>query len=170
MSFWDQFEDEEIDSVKGTEGGLYLKPGNFLLQVQRCKMIETRDGNDAFVAELKVIETDIEDKDLQPGAEPSLYVNLSGKFPKLALGNVNDFVRAGLGSLAQQHGEDHPPLEEITLNKDIMKKITGAKNLLAGVYLDCNAFNKPTREGRDFTRMKWKVPDNVAEIAQAYAA
>lgn len=171
MSFWDKFNDEEINDTTGTEGGLYLKPGNYLVQIQRCKMIETRDKNNAFIAELKVAWTDTDDRDLQKGSEPSVFVNMDGKYPDVALGNVNDIVRAGLASMAAQHGQEHPPLKDIPLNKEVMKKVTGAKNLLAGVYLEVYAFNKPTREGKDFTRLKWKVPteDTIAKMSAAAA-
>lgn len=169
MSFWNKLQDDKVDinEAKGTEGGLYLIPGNYKVEVQRCKMIKTRERHDAFVAEMKVLWTDVESQSLKPGSMPSYFVDMDGKFPELALGNVADFARVGLASLAAKYGKDVPPLEEIPLDTDTMNKITQAKNLLAGTILEVNAFNKPTREGKDFTRLKWKVPVDAKEL---YAA
>lgn len=165
MGFWDRLEENDFNQARGTQGGLYFKPGNYLVQIQRCKMITTQQNHEAFVAEFKVIETDVEDPNLKPGAEPSYFVDMDGKYPELALGNVADITRAGLASLACMHGEEHPPIEQIELTKEVGKAVTGKDNLLAGVYLSVYAFNKPTREGNDFTRFKWRIPENIAELA-----
>lgn len=165
MGFWDKVNDEEINDAHGTKGGLYLCPGNFIVQVQRCKMIKTRQKHEAFVGELLVIESDVEE--LPAGAKPSFYVDMDGKFPELSLGNVADFIRNGLASLARQHGEEHPPVEDIELTAAIGKAVTGADNLLAGVFLRAYAFNKKTREGNNFTRIDWSVPDTLNELLAA---
>jgi hypothetical protein len=166
MGYWDK---KDIGKAKGTEGGLYFKPGKYLAQIQRCKMIETQKKHEAFVAEFKIIETDVEDPNLQAGAEPSYFVDMDGEYPDLSLGNVADIMRAGLASLAEQHGEEHPVPDQIELSDEIANAITEEDNLLAGVYLDVYAFNKPTRAGNDFTRFKWRIPENLKEILAAQA-
>jgi hypothetical protein len=167
MGFWDKITDNDINNARGTEGGLYLCPGNFTVQILRCKMIETKDKHEAFVAELNVLKSDTDE--LKADTQPSYYVDMDGKFPQLSLGNVADFIRAALASMAQQHGEECPPLEEIELTKALGESVTGVDNLLAGVYLNCFAFNKKTRAGSDFTRTKWSTPDNLTEILAAAA-
>ncbi len=162
MGFWSTIGSEKIKNAKSTEGGLYLPPGNFVVQISKCKMIKTMEGADAFIAEFSVIESDVEK--MKVGEQPSYYVGF-GKFPTLSLGNIVDFMRAGLASLAEAHGEEHPPISEIEVNEDVAEAITGTENILAGTYLAVYAFNKKTKDGGDFTRMKWSVPKNVAELA-----
>lgn len=166
MGYWKNRE-EKLGDARGTQGGLYFVPGNYIAQIQRCKMIETRDKDEAFIAEFKVLETDVEDVSLKPGAQPSYFVNMDGKFPALSLGNVADLMRAGLASLAEQHGEEHEPQDEIEITDDIADAITEEDNLLAGVFLKVYAFNKPTKEGKPFTRIKWSVPENLKALAAA---
>jgi hypothetical protein len=168
MGYWTNRK-EKINDARGTQGGLYFVPGNYIAQIQRCKMIETRDKDEAFVCEFKVIETDVEDKNLKPGSQPSYFVNMDGKFPDLSLGNVADIMRAGLASLAEQHGEEHEPQDEIEITDEIADAITEEQNLLAGVFLQVYAFNKPTRENKPFTRIKWSVPENLKELVAANA-
>lgn len=169
MGFWDQLKDKDINEAKSTEGGLYFSPGNYIAQIQRCKMIVTRDKKNAFIAEFKIISTDVDDPNLKPGSEPAYYVDMDGKYPELSLGNVADFVRAGLASLAVQHGEEHPPIAQIELTKKVANSVTGADNILAGVYLDINAYHKT---GKTFTHFKWRVPtaEKLAELVAAAEA
>lgn len=167
MGFWDKVKDKDVNDASGTKGGLYISPGNFIFQVQRCKMIETRDKHDAFVGELLTIESDSEK--LVAGDRPSYFMDMD-KFPELAMGNVADFIRAGLASLAAQHDEECPDMEDIELDAATGKAVTGSDNILAGVYLQCYAFNKPTKTGNNFTRTIWSVPENLDELLAADAA
>ena len=158
MSFWKTIEEKgtKINDARSTQGGLYFAPGNYTAQIQRCKMIRTLAGEDAFVVEFRVIKSDV--AVLGPGSEPSYYVGMGGKYPALSLGNVADLMRAGLAALAISAGEEHPPIKQIELDTLTCESITGADNILAGVILDVYAFNKPTKDGSDFTRIKWRVP------------
>jgi hypothetical protein len=161
-----------IKEAHGTRGGLYLKPGKYTLQVLRCKLIESFRKDPTFVAELRVVtsEKNSEDEPLAPGSEPSFVINMNGKFPELALGNVADFMRAGLASLADQHNESRPSdISGVEVDEAVASAVSGEDNLLAGVYVTANAFNKKTREGNDFTRITWDVPDNLAELVGASA-
>lgn len=153
-----------IKEARGTEGGLYLEPGNYLVQINRCKMIETHAGAPMFIAELLLLESDNEK--LKVGSEPSYTVKFGGEYPKLALGNVADFMRACLASMADALGEERPEdISEVEIDEPTAEAITGEENLAAGVYLTCKAFNKKTKkDNKDFTRTKWGVPENLAEL------
>jgi hypothetical protein len=170
MAFWDKVTKEQLKDARGTQGGLFFRPGNYLVQIQRCKMVETRQKHEAFVAETKVLETDTQDPNLQAGSEPAYFVDLDGKFPELAEGNMADFLRAALASFAHQNGEEHPPVDEITLTPEIGKAVTGEDNLLAGTYLQVHAYNKVTKEGKDFTKFRWRIPENLEERLAIAAA
>ena len=178
MGFWDKIDEDKMKDARSTQGGVYFTPGRYpVVQVLRCKMIKTQERHDAFIAECRILVADDtytkkegEEAPLQAGDEPALYVDMDGKYPDLSLGNVMDFMRAGLASLAEQHGQEHPPVEQIEVGKDEANSVTGAENLLAGVLLSVTAFNKPTREGRNFTRIKWAVPADVAALAEEHGA
>ena len=165
MGFWDKVSDKDINNAKGSEGGEYLPPGNFVIQVLRCKEKTTRGKEEAFIAELLVVESDNEN--MPVGKMPALFIKDIPEFPELALGNVADFIRAGLVSMSEQHDEECPPVDEIELTKELGKSVTGTDNLLAGVFLTAYAYNKKTRKDKDFTRYKWSTPPNLAELVTA---
>ncbi len=168
MGFWDN---KNINDASSTKGGLYFEPGNYLVQVQCCKMIVTRNKDNMFVAECIIIKSDSDNKSLQPGAEPAYAVNMDGRFPDLSMGNVADFMRAGLASMAEQVGEEHEEVDKIEIDDDTANSITDEEeNLLSGVFLEVKAWNKPTREGNDFTRVNFRVPGNVQGLAEEHAA
>ncbi len=158
----------KIKDARGSRGGLYIKPGNYVVKVMRCRMVDSFKGHTNFIAELQVVESDVEDLDV--GSEPSFVINMEGEYKDLALGNVADFMRAGLGSLADRHGESRPAdLDEVDVDEEVADTVTGEDNLLAGVFLTAKAWNHETRKGKDFTRIKWGVPDNLKELVQAAA-
>lgn len=165
MGFWNKVTDEEVNNASTSGGGLYLLPGNYIVQILRCKEFTTRAKDEAFIAELLVIESDNEK--MPAGSKPSFFVKQLPEYPDLALGNVADFIRAGLQSLATQHGEDCPDIDDIELTVETGESVTGSDNLLAGVYLAAYAFNKKTKKDNDFTRIEWSVPDNLDEILAA---
>ena len=159
----------KINTAKGSRGGLYIKPGNYIVRILRCRLVESFKKNKNFIAELLVVETDNED--LPVGAEPSFVINMDGEYPDLALGNVADFMRAGLASLADQHDEVRPDdLDEVEVDEEVADTVAGEDNLLAGVYLTAKAWNHETRKKTDFTRIKWGVPEDVKGLAKKAAA
>lgn len=142
--FWDNIEDNS-----GTEGGEYFTPGNYFVKVIRCKEINTENGTHAFVAECEVLESD--NDETKVGSHPSLFVNMNHKWPKLAKGNIADFMRAGLASAAEAMGEEAPEL-----NKQMAMLIKGEENILAGTFLAVRGWNKKTKEKKeDFTMLEW---------------
>ena len=162
----------KIKDARGTRGGLYVTPGNYVFRVKRCIMKESFKGDPNFIAELETISSQksADNDPLAPNSAPSYVVNLKGKYPDLALGNVADFMRAGLASLADQHHEERPSsIEEIEVDEEIAEAITGESNLLAGVYLAAHAFNHKTRDDKDFTRVEWSVPPDLEELLKSAA-
>ena len=156
----------KIKDAKGSRGGRYIMPGSYVVQVMRCRMVDSFKGNTNFIAELLVVETD--NDDLAVASEPSFVINMNSDYPDLALGNVADFMRAGLASLADQHDEGRPEdLDEVEVNEEVADTIAGEDNLLAGVFLTAKAWNHETRKGTDFTRIKWGVPDDVKALVKA---
>ncbi len=157
---------QNINNAKGSRGGQYIKPGNYTVKVMRCRMVKNYKKNTNFIAELLVVESD--NDELGIGTEPSFVINLDSDYPDLALGNVADFMRAGLASLADQHNETRPSdIDEVPIDEETADAVAGEQNLLAGAFLTAKAWNHETRKGNDFTRIKWGVPENLGELVQA---
>lgn len=161
MGLWDKVKDEDINNARSTKGGAYFKPGNYVVRVLRCKELETRAKDEVFIAECEILDTD--NDECPVGYRPALYIEKNPAYPTLWLGNVADFIRAGMASLAVAQGEEPPPAEKIELTKAVGEAVTGEENLLAGVILMVYAFNKETKEKKKpFTRFEWTVPDKAA--------
>lgn len=144
----------DVGAADPTAGGLYFQPGNYRVQVDRVKMVKSQtNGRDFFTVETTVIESDNEK--LGTGMKPSWLVELPGKFPATALGNVKDFLLAGYGYLFKEQGLPLPTKEQIG-DKEADEAI-GEENPLAGAVLSVSAFNKVTKQGNDFTRVRWSV-------------
>lgn len=166
MGLWSNIKDQDVNNASGTKGGVYLKASlegsNYTVLVHRCSEKETRKKVNAFIAELEVVATDNENCPV--GYRPSFFVQDNPLYPDMALGNIADFLRAGLASMAQSQGGEEEP-DDIELTKAIGEACTGEENLLAGTYLQVYVYNKKTKEKKeDFTHHVWSVPANVAEL------
>ena len=143
----------KIAGAKGTEGGSYFVPGLYTVKIERCKVGETRANKPFFAAECEILKSNNEE--LKVGASANFFV-LFDEYPELSLGNVADFMRVGMQSYFIQNDVDMPAGFEI--DEEVADEIAGEENLLAGVILDVEAYNKKTKQNTDFTRFKWKVP------------
>lgn len=159
MGLWDNVSNKDMNDARSTKGGVYFKPGNYVVRVLRCKELVTRAKDEAFIAECEVLDSD--NPECPVGQRPALYIEKNDAYPTLWLGNVMDFVRAGMSSMAVQAGDEAP--EKIELTKEIAEAVTGEENLLAGVILLVHAYNTVTKgKGANFTRFEWTVPDKAA--------
>lgn len=163
----------ESKTAKGTEGGIFFLPGTYLAEVTRCKEGVNQHGKKFFVAEFKILESDHPERKV---GTPCSFMVTFDKWPKLAMGNVCDFLRAGLSSKLAAVGVS-VPFDKIDLDDDIGNNCVGEKNELVGVKLRLFAFNKLTKEGKDFTRHTWFLPsaqigatDKAAALAAPSAA
>jgi hypothetical protein len=147
------FDNRDIENARGTQGNPYPLPGKYAVDIARCKEGKNRKGVDFFVAELLIVESNNPER--KPGTHMDYYVGLD-KDP--ALGNIADFMRVGLSAFAMQ--KHNTPIEpkDVQLDKATADKVTGEENMLIGVRINAEAYNKPTKAGNDFTRVKWMVP------------
>ncbi len=145
----------KVKTAKGTEGGIYFLPGTYLVEIVRCKEGLNQHQKKFFVAECKILESDNPERKV---GTPCSFMVTFDKFPDLSMGNVADFLRAALSSKLAAMGID-VPFEKVTLDDNIGNDCVGEKNELVGVKLRTFAFNKPTKEGTDFTRHKWYLPN-----------
>lgn len=155
-----------MNSASSTQGGNYIRPGNYLYKINRVKVQESQVGSKSFfVAELEVLAADKTDDDVKPngvGENVSMIVEVPGKYPELSFGNIKAFLKAAYGTIAEASGEDGPTDEDI--DEEMTEAATSEDNPLAGVFVYAKAFNKLTKQGKDFTRVDWSVPSNLKEL------
>ncbi len=139
-----------IGEAKYSEGGVYLKPGVYRLQVIACKYLKTRTGKDAFVVECKILEST--EPSLLPGGICSWMVTLD-KEP--ALGNIKQFLQSILAC------------DEGQIDETVVEAAIGPTNPLANRIVRASAVNIKTKANRDFTKVKFMT--DSAEGAAAAA-
>lgn len=158
-----------MGKVRSTQGGNYIRPGNYLHRINRCKEQKNDDTNKThFIAELTVMESKQTDDDVKPnavGEDVSVVIEVPGEWPKLSFGNIKALLKAGFGSVAEANGDEGPTDDEI--DEEMTDHAVSEENPLAGVFVRAKAFNKPTKKGNDFTRVNWSVPGNLEELAES---
>ena len=158
-----------MGGTRSTQGGNYIRPGNYLWQVARVKQQESQVGSRTFfIGELTVIESEATDEEVKPnavGEDVSFVVEVPGDYPDLSLGNIKAFLGAAFGAQAALQGDDGPSDDEI--DEALTDHAVSEDNPLAGIFVGGKAFHKKTKKGTNFTRINWSVPDNVAELAAA---
>ena len=140
----------KMKEAKENAGGLYLQPGNYLVEVSDIKQQASSVGHQVFyIVEMKILESD--NDELRPGMEPAWLVDLTMKYENLALGNVKAFLRAAYGTLAIAEGEEVPDQEDIGMD-EAEASCTG---ILNGTKVYAKAFNITTKSGNPFTKVSW---------------
>lgn len=133
---------DKIKEASVTEGGQYVLPGMYRAQINYCKQKTTRKGIGMVAVELRVLESTNPDRPV--GSDMSWVVTMD---KDAAMGNVKQFIAAVMGIDPKE--VDVPGAE----------MIFSEANPLKGKFIRISAFNKPTKEGKDFTRV-WFVNDS----------
>lgn len=155
---------KDIKEAKTTGSGQVFLPGKYLLKLNACKLIDSSvKASVFFIAEFEIVESDNEKR--KPGGSMSWVIDLTGgKFPSLSLGNVKNFLHVAYSSFMLESGEAPP--EEEDINEEMSDNAVSEENPLCGVLIAAEAWNKPTRDKQsEYTRVKWDVPESVAEKA-----
>lgn len=130
----------KVAGARPTEGGRYFAPGEYVVRLQAIKHIQTRMQKDAFVVETRIVESNV-DK-LPAKSECSWMVTMD---KDAAPGNIVGFVVAATGCTPEEVDEAG------------VLALVGKDQPLAGHFMRISAFNKPTRDGKPFTRVKWQM-------------
>ena len=143
----------KISEAKYSEGGVYILPGVYRLEVIKCIAKATRTGKNAFIAEFKILEST--HKDRLPGSLCSWVVTLD-KEP--ALGNIKQFISEAAGV----------PIEAVDeAGAEAIVAETGpSPNPLAGYIVRAAAVDILTKAGRTFTKVKF-IRDSAGAAAAA---
>ena len=129
-----------IKQAQVNKGGVYLKEGNYLLEIEAVKLIPSRKKDDLSVVESKVIEADGTDANVE-GSSASWIANLTKH--DAAMGNVKMFLQAV-----------DPDLDDDTIEQAADMAV-GEDNPLRGEQVKCQVSMIETRAGNPFSLHKW---------------
>jgi len=137
---------ERTAAADPNQSSVYPVPGIYpVLMIDALKMIESRNNEDLFIAELEILDSQVEDR--PAGTRMSWIVNFKHDS---APGNVKAFFCNAFGI----------PEEEVTAES--MQYCCSAKNPARGRLVRLEATNVKTKRNTDFTKCKWLfVPDNM---------
>src|SRR5262249_44394721 len=120
----------------------------YSLEIQKCQIINTRNGSPAFIADLKVLTGD---SDI--GATRNWFVDL---YKDSAMGNVKAFLLAALGvdwsnerHRAEGNAKIVPEIEKLA------EAAVSADQYLRGKKVNVNVVKVATRSGGEFSRHDW---------------
>lgn len=132
-----------IESAKATEGGNYLKPGVYDVEVVRLTTGQTRKKVDFFAADLRVIGSN--NPDHRSGEVVNFFVGMD-KEP--ALGNIKAFAVACLSS---EGAIDAASITEEVMNGLVEK----GGEAVAGTRLKVQVTQVPTKTGGTYSKHLW---------------
>ena len=128
-----------IENAKSTEGGNYLKPGVYDLEVIRLSVGTTRKGVPFFAADFKVLGSN------NPDHNANEVVNWFVGFDKEpSLGNVKAFAVACLSS--------EGPVDPASITESLVDK---GGEAVVGTQLKCQVTLVDTRGGGKYSKHLW---------------
>lgn len=140
-----------IGSAQYFEGGKYIQPGLYLVEIQKVKQSFTRQKRPFFVVEMKVLETS-NPKDHPVSTDMSWMVMLD---QDAALGNIKHFI-----SVASE-----TPINEVQAVD--AEEACSEGNPMAGLRLKASAVNILTKAKKDFTKVKFMPAETDNDEAMA---
>lgn len=129
-----------IEKVSSTQGGAWLQPGQHLFKINALKQPPNLRAGLCFIAELEVVESS--NPDYSPGQSVSWIRNVT-KHKEMALADIKAFLAATAG------------IDEESVDSNGADEAVGPGQPFAGFLVRCEAFNRPTRDGGEFTRTLW---------------
>lgn len=147
-----------IKDAKATQGGNYLKPGMYLVQVLRVNIGKTRKGVDFFAVDMKVLGSNSDEHGL--GSVVNWFVGFD---KDASLGNCKAFACAVLSN-ALPEGQD---FDESTITEEVMEGLVADNGkAIQGQKLRVQVTLVPTKTGGQFSRHLW-FREKSAEAAAA---
>jgi len=131
-----------IDNVSSNQGGNWLKEGKHRLRINALKMPQGLHTGDNFIAELTVVKS----TSMEAGSTVSWVRNIT-KHKDMALADIKAFLAAAAG------------VDEETVTKAGAMAAVGEDQPLAGKMIECEAFQRPTKSGGEFTRTLWSAAE-----------
>jgi hypothetical protein len=134
---------QQAANADENQGGVYVLPGVYpILQIDTLKMIRSRKGDDLFIAELEIIESQV--KERPRGSRMTWIANFRHEPTPAAVKTF--FVR-----LMGVPGEE--------IDADGMRMSVGEKQPCKGRLVRMEAVEKDTKSGGKFTTCNWRTLD-----------
>jgi len=132
-----------IENAKSSEGGNYLKPGVYDVEVVRLSTGRTRKGVDFFAADFKILGSN--NPDHRIGEIVNYFVGFD-KEP--SLGNVKAFAVACLSS--------EGAVDPATISEAVMESLVDkGGEAVAGTQLKVQVAQVPTKTGGTYSKHMW---------------
>lgn len=135
-----------IEDSEGRTGGIYPMPGIYqVLYVDVVKMIRSRKGEDVFIAEFDILQSDVPER--KAGTRMSWAVNFRHD---ASPGNVKAFLAAVMNS------------EQSEVDGKSAQLACSDKNPCHGRLVRLEAVQTKTKAGNDFTLCNFRpIPDDM---------
>jgi hypothetical protein len=132
-----------IENAKSTEGGNYLKPGVYDLEVIRLSVGTTRKGVPFFAADFKVLGSNNPDHNAN-----EVVKGFVGCDKEPSLGNVKAFAVACLSS--------EGPVDPASITEKVMESLVDkGGEAVVGTQLKCQVTLVDTRGGGKYSKHLW---------------
>lgn len=138
------------EHARPSEGGVWVLPGIYDVEILKCKAGTSRANLDFFVAELKILTSDNPQR--RPGGVMSWMCTIKVDTP--ALGDIRAFVAEAEGADIDEVGE-----EEIEYACSDANPLEGAKMHLVATTIQLK------KTGKDFTKVKWELIEGAVKAA-----
>lgn len=129
-----------IDKVSSSSGGAWLLPGKHRFMINALKSPEGLRNGQCFIAELSIVTST--NAAYVEGQSVSWIRNVT-KHREMALADIKGFLAAAANC------------DEATIGNAEAQEAVSEDQPFAGVTVDCEAFNRPTKSGGEFTRTLW---------------
>ena len=133
---------EKIKEARVSEGGVYVTPGVYLVEIDKIKTGKPRLGGDNFIVTCKILASNNAERPV--GSTMDWYVDMKHE---PSPGNVKAFVMAAAGC------------SEAEVTPEIIMSIVGTAQPLKGRKVHLTATNIKTKAGKDFTKAVWALSD-----------
>lgn len=131
----------------------FIVPGKYLLQIDKVKMITTRNKGDAFLIEALVLEST--DPVRAPGTHVTqMFMRSKDSF----LSNVKQFAFAVLSRPMEDWDGLSSPAQ---ITGEMVDMLVGEDNPACGIILRVEASEGETKDKRPFTRVNWFAGDDT---------
>lgn len=138
-----------IEQAQVGQGGVYFLEGLYKVEMLRVFTMRSRKGDDLFIAETKILESDQEER--RVGTTCSWVVSMK---QDAAMGNIKGFIAAANG--IDPNDKDKVDAE---VTEEAAEFVVSAENPLKGVTMGLECVPIKTRAGNPFTLHKWQVAE-----------
>lgn len=159
-----------LANVRTNNSGIFYLAGNYLARLGTIKYLDdTRSGNDAFVVETTVVESDTAAR--APGCRPSWVVTIKKAYLETCLGDIKAFAAAVLEIdnpdtylapidtvdqiTATQLGCTPQDAANNRFWEESIEALCSAEQPAKGMLIRLNCTARQTQSGNEFTKHVW---------------